>query len=649
MSRSHPRPMLLAGTRFLLVVAATAIILTGLHGGAAAYSQDGGFEDPFAFEAERPKMTVRPGEKSEAVVVALVPMSHHLYETSLEGSPLKVSGSANATFSYEAAMIPDAHEEPDPFEPGKTIRIFPDGTRFVVPFFSDANTAPGNYELVVQIYYQGCSEMVCFPPTIREVVISVDVAGEPVTDDSAPVAPTAEPTADTSTEPGDTPEATGPAPSSNGSPLARLESLEAKYGLLAVYLFCFVIGAGLVLTPCVFPMAALTGSVFGARATAAASDGGGGSGSPIPTAMLFGLGLGVSFGTFGVIAGAAGTALNTAAAFQNPWILGAICSIFVLLSLSMFGLYDLKPPRWVTDRYQNASEQGSYVAFFLMGMLAALVAAPCAGPPVLALGAFVAPKGPVMAGSLLFTTGIGLAAPFVILGIASSSGRVRLRPGAWMETVKRFFGVILIACAIYFGESLLGGYYPLIAGLFATVVGVCSGALDRMEPTTGGFARASQSFGVVSLVLGLYFFGGWLLSEGLIHPPVKLSQGGAAAAELEWETDIDAALARAQSDGRPVMVDFTATWCLYCKTIERNAFTDARVVAALKRFVLIKIDVTRGGEPSDHAWKRVNGPGQPPWLAFFDSKGTLLDTRQLGYQGGVITGPDLAKILESIK
>ncbi len=606
--------------------------------------------DPFRFRAEAPRIAAAPGATAELVVVATVPEGHHLYETALTGDPFRIV-IEGAGIRGKPLRFPRTVSEHDA-NLGEDVLVFPDGSRFVIPVAIDPTTR-GATRVTASIHYQGCSATACFPPTTRTLAFILDVEGAPIEGGGD--------------EPGETGGGSTEASGGEGSaatddpPAAprnewveKLERFEKEYGLWLVYIICFGIGFTLCLTPCVFPMISLTSSVFGERGVDAAS-GKAVAGSPVPSALLYGLGVGVTFGVFGVIAGLAGSQLNLAAAFQNTWVLSGIIGVFVLLSLSMFGFYDLKPPSWVLDRYQGASEQGTYGAFFLMGVLGALVSAPCAGPPVLAAGAFFAPRGPIVAGSALFVIGLGLAFPFVLLGIASGSGKLMPNPGAWMEKVKKLFGIILLATAIYFGESLLGSSYPLVAGLFLLIVGVSAGAMDRLESGAPSFSRAQQSFAVLSLLFGVYLFGGYLLREGFIHPPVRLAVGGAgggAAAgptEIEFETDLEKGLARAKAEGKAVMVDFTATWCVYCKQIEGGAFGDPRVIAEIhERFVAIQVDVTTTTDATKKAWKTVGAGPQPPWLAFFDTKGTLLDSPKLGYQGGTIDADALLEILKSI-
>ena len=344
-------------------------------------------------------------------------------------------------------------------------------------------------------------------------------------------------------------------------------------GLLLTLVGVFFGGLALNLTPCVYPLIPITVSYFGGRGTDKA-------GLLAVHSLFFLLGLAVTNSTLGVVAALTGGLLGSV--LQQPAVLIAIATILVGLALSFFGLWELRLPGFLT---QAASRSyGGYGGSLFMGLSLGVVAAPCIGPFLIGLLTYVASTGnPYLGFVLFFTLSLGLGIPLATLAFFSGKLDRLPRSGEWMIWVKKLFGWVLVAMAAYFIKPLFHGHSTGII-LFALVIlaaGVHLGFIDRTTGTFRAFGLLKKTVGIGAVVLAAYM----AVSIITIGPGVA------------WQPYSEEKVKQAVKMEKPTIIDFYADWCAPCRDLEQITFHDPKVIKAAESFSLLKVDLTRKGDP----------------------------------------------------
>jgi thioredoxin:protein disulfide reductase len=465
-----------------------------------------------------------------------------------------------------------------------------------VPITAAASVASGAHELHGSVQFQSCNDEVCLAPATIPFTVAVTV-----TAGGASPAPSTSPTPDTaSTMPPQTGGGSSAAPPPTGfatAPPAGTNNGAANKsaGSLAFFLGLFLSGLALNLTPCVYPMLGVTVSIFGSRK-------GGSPAQVFGLALLYVLGMATMYTGLGVAAAFSGGLFG--GLLQNPLVLGAIGVLFIGLSLSMFGLYSLQPPPWLLERLGGAGGT-SAVGTFLSGLVVGVFAAPCIGPPVVALLALVGAKGdPWFGFSTFFTLAMGLGAPYLVLGTFSGLLSRLPRSGAWLMWVERMFGVVLFSIGAFY---LLLGFAPkyavwvppaaLLAG------GIYLGFVEKSAASRPGFRRFQWTMGVLAIAAGITFI-------------VTTPSQGVVFAEFNEQ-----AFATSLKSGSPVVLDFTANWCAPCHELERLTFSDRRVRDAMRGFHAYRVDLTHYDSPEAERWRRDYQIHGVPTVLFLGADG----------------------------
>ena len=390
-------------------------------------------------------------------------------------------------------------------------------------------------------------------------------------------------------------------------------------------------GAGLLLTftPCVLPMIPiLSGIIVGEGRSLTRR-------RALLVSLAYVFGMALTYTAIGIAAALSGSLLS--AALQNAWVLGGFAVIFVMLALSMFGFYELQlPSRWQMRIVQvsNRLGGGHWGAAMLMGMLSAAIVSPCVTAPLAGALLFMSQtRDAILGGTALFSMAIGMGVPLVLVGV--SGGLVLPKSGHWMNAVKQFFGVLLLAVAIW----IIAPVIPVAVQMFLWAMlligsGVFLGALEPLGAGASGWDRLWKAFGIIALLAGVAQAVGALSgARDPLRPLSGVFSDSPAQKPLPFEAvkapDLDA---RLKTANKVAMLDFYADWCVSCKEMERFTFSDPQVQARLGQMVLLRADVTANTADDKALLKRFRLFG-PPGIIFFDARGREIEgLRVIGYQ-----------------
>ena len=393
----------------------------------------------------------------------------------------------------------------------------------------------------------------------------------------------------------------------------------------------FVFGLLLSFTPCVLPMIPILSGIIAGE----------GRDLDKPRAFVLSasyvLGMALAYAAAGVTAAFSGTLL--AAALQNAWVLSAFALVFVLLALSMFGFYELQLPGFLHQRLHSAHNRlrgGRIASVALMGLLSAVIVSPCVAAPLAGALLYISQTRDVLlGGAALFAMALGMGVPLIVVGV--SEGALLPRAGAWMTGVRRFFGVLLLAVAVWVISPVLPG--PLLMLAWAALFigsAMFLRAIDPLPASVPLWWRLWKALGIACLVIGVALLVGALSgSRDPLRPLAGLAGGTApVAGPVPWQrvASLQELQEKLKAPGKPVMLDFYADWCVSCKEMEAFTFSDPKVRAQLDGMLLLQADVTAHNEAHRALLKRFSLFG-PPGIVFFDAQGReIRGLRVIGYQ-----------------
>ncbi len=427
---------------------------------------------------------------------------------------------------------------------------------------------------------------------------------------------------------------TTPAPAPAVSDLGNIALVLGGGQLLAIVPAFFLLGLGLAFTPCVLPMVPILSSIIVGEGAGIRR------GRGLVLSVAYALGMAIVYTALGVAAGLAGEGL--AAALQNAWVLGAFALLIVGMSLSMFGFYELQMPSALQSRLAGASgkqKSGKLGGVFVMGAISALIVGPCVAAPLAGALIYISKSRDVfIGGAALFSMAIGMSIPLLLVGV--SAGSLLPKAGKWMESVKRFFGVLMLAMAIWLVSPVL----PPLLQMLAWAALLLGYGFYLMRP---GRMWAASAFGAALAVLGVLQIVG--IASGGRDPLAPLSHLAAGHADsslkftrIKTVDQLDAALA--QAGGKTAMLDFYADWCVSCKEMEKLTFVVPKVKAQLANSLLLQVDVTANDEADKAMLKRFNLFG-PPGIILFDKSGQeIADSRVIGFQDAEKFAASLTKL-----
>ncbi|MDO9224977.1 MAG: protein-disulfide reductase DsbD [Pseudomonadota bacterium] len=603
---------------------------------AMAGSLMGGDEPEYLSPEEAFKMELKARPDGSLEAHYLIAKGHYLYRDKLKITVTQPGGAKVASMALPPAEVKD-----DP-NFGRMLTYHQSFTSVV----KLAGLPAGSSKLKLTAVYQGCSDKgICYPPQEQDFSLTVKLAAAipALADDPAPEAAVdADASAPASATEAETGAATasvpGPAPTTAAAPetsdTGKVEAILQGGNYWVVVASFFGFGLLLSLTPCVFPMIPiLSGIIVGQGAGITKRKG-------FMLSLAYVLGMAMTYAMAGVAAGLSGTLISNA--LQNPWALSTGAGIFVALALSMFGFYELQLPSFVQSRFTEASNRikgGHFAGVFLMGVLSALIVGPCVAAPLAGALLYISQTGDVVLGGVsLFSLAMGMGVPLLLVGL--SAGALLPRAGAWMEAVKKFFGVALLAVAIWLISPLLSDIVQMFMwAALLMISGIYLKATEHLAVNASGWTRFWKGVGLISLVVGIAVLLGALGGGRDILQPLAVYKGGVAGAaetsphlafqRVKNNSELDAAIKGA--GGRAVMLDFYADWCVSCKEMERFTFADAKVQARLKDVLLLQADVTANSAEDKALLARFKLFG-PPGIIFWDKSGQEMAYHVIGYE-----------------
>jgi thiol:disulfide interchange protein DsbD len=485
--------------------------------------------------------------------------------------------------AFSAPAYPAAHEKKLPFSE-KPLALYEGETVVLVEGKADAAATPGPRTLRATLDFQPCNDAQCLAPAQAEATLEIEVA--PAGTAAAPANAALFPLSGARAPEG-APAGAAPAADSGAGAFAGRS-------LPALLVLVFLAGLALNLTPCVYPLIPITVGFFARQSEGKTS-------RTFGLAVAYVLGMSVTYSALGVFAALSGSLFGSW--LQKPAVLVVIALVVLALALSMFGLYEIQAPHFITDR---TGSKAGVLGALTMGLFVGFVAAPCIGPFVLSLLTYVAQQGsPALGFGLFFTLAMGLGLPYVVLGTVSGSLKAMPRSGEWMLAIRKVFGFVLVALAAWFLRPLL----PERVFDFAVAAPLAAGGLwflffEKSGGSLGWFRALKVAFGIGLLAAAVPFVLPSKKGEGLAFRPYS-----------------DAALAEATAAGKPVVIDFFADWCLPCKELEKFTFTDPGVKNALDGWVLLKADLTKSASPEVSALRTKWNIQGVPTIVFLGPDG----------------------------
>ncbi|MGL6005941.1 protein-disulfide reductase DsbD [Aeromonas sobria] len=536
-------------------------------------------------------------QRSDQLLLTLhIADDYYLYRHSL-----RFKGN-NLTFSEPT--LPEGSEHEDDFF-GKT-RVYYQQVSIAVPLKEVGDGA------TLRVRYQGCTDGLCYPPTDK----LIDVAPL-VTATTASTAETAQSVAAVSQQ-------------------DQLAAALGHQGFWLSIVAFFALGLGLAFTPCVFPMyPILTGIIAGAGHRLS-------TGRAFLLSFVYVQGMAVTYTLLGLVVASAG--LKFQAALQHPYVLIGLSAMFVLLALSMFGLYTLQLPSSLQTRLSglsNRQQGGSVVGVAIMGMISGLVCSPCTTAPLSGALIYVAQSGDLwLGGAALYALSLGMGLPLLLLG--TSGGKLLPKAGAWMDVIKQLFGFALLAVPIMLLSRLWSDQLATLAWLGWGLL-LCGYLYHHNQHQPHSVARSVRGF-----VLLLAMISAVVVGKDQLQPPAtgtvtaNANQSAPQFVRIKTLDDLKVQLAAAR--GKPVLLDLYADWCVACKEFEHKTFSDPAVRERFGQMVLLQADVTANDDADVELLNTLNVLGLPT-LIFFDREGKeLTGQRVTGFMGPI----PFAKHLEMV-
>jgi thiol:disulfide interchange protein DsbD len=560
---------------------------------SSAVAQPGG-SPPVPIRAVLDKTAVAVGGKARVAFVFDVPKRHHITDV------------ANGLFFVDLKDTLDLTFTEPEFPKGKKFKGDVVYTKTVVVYSTvsaDSAAVPGIRTFPVSIGYQICQEFgneVCFLPEEKELLLKIEVV---------PSGTSIFPTKDKIFSEAGPPSDVEPKDGLEGRLVGALEQ-----GSWLAFLLVFLGGILASFTPCVYPVIPITIGYIGARSTGRPLRGFG-------LSVIFVLGIALIYSTLGLISAATGTLFGSISG--SPYIIVLVAVIFALMGLSMIGAFEIALPSSWQGKLQTGEKKKGLLGPLVVGMVSGLIMAPCVGPLIVALLAWVARTHNLLLGwALLFVFSLGLGVLFLVIGTFAGAIQALPKAGVWMEGVKKGFGWILLGAALFLFRPLLPQQiYFFLWGALLVIFAVFSGAFDTLSEAASSGKRFWKAILLIFFLIGAIY-----LYRGLVTE-VGVAPKGGVAWEVNKESEV---LAKAMREDKPILIDVYADWCVACKELDEKTYIVPEVVQRLANFALLKLDFTKPSPWVEEMKRKYDITGMPT-VIFLDPSGEEI-TRFTGFK-----------------
>lgn len=584
---------------------------------------------------EKNNIKIEVGKTINVVLLASIEPGWHINSNKPNDEyliPTKIS-SLNKSFPLKDIVFPTPEERKLAVSE-KPVSVFEGEAKFVLTFNVDQAVANGKYKIPVVFSYQGCNDQTCMPPTSTTAELNLEVISvttklkSEVAGAKGEVESVKSETRQTNSPRLRQIEAGGrqaeEVKSEDENPKKVIDSVEKlvnakmeERGFFLSLIIVFLGGLALNLTPCVYPLIPITIGYFGGQTEGRTS-------RLFVLGLFYVLGIALTYSIVGVVTSLSGAMFGTL--LQKPVVIIFICLIFIALALSMFGVYEFKlPDSWTAKA--GGAKSGVFGAFF-MGLTMGIVAAPCIGPFVLSLVTVVAAKGNAVYGFVMFfVLALGLGFPYLILALFSGKIKSLPRAGLWMEAVKHIFGFVMIGMAIYYAGPLLpktvNNYLLPAFGIFTAVFLFF---FDKTGDKNKGFKIFKTIFSLAIVAVAIYAL--W---------PVKESS-------LNWQKFDQVLFKEAKANNEKIIIDFSAEWCVPCRELDAQTFSNAKVIEAGKDFKAFKADMTKSDSEETEKLRQEFKVIGVPTVLIIDSKGN-----EVHRLTGFVNAEEFLKLMDKAK
>lgn len=573
-------PVRFAGVTLILLV---FFLIPAMGFQTSSHAQESGgpdavvSEEPLTIEVFSSRTEVAPGEDFPVLIKLTIDQGWHInsdrpFQEYL--IPTEVRLGKDSLFQMMKVIYPAGEKMTFSFSPDEPLSVY-GGAVWVNMIVSPLpGAAVGSAPLEIEVTSQACNDRLCLAPSTQTLAIPMTIdpaAGGPIRHASL--------FAQYEGGAGRVDDETDRSAEADGfwTMLRNFDTSEFidRYGYILAFVAMYILGLGLTLTPCVYPIIPITIGFFGAQS-------GGRWTGQLLSATVFGAGIAVSYATVGTVAALSGSLMG--ALLQNVWVLVALAALCFVMGLNAFGVFELRLPSWLMSLAGGRSRSGVLGAG-IMGLTMGIASAPCLAAFIISLLAFVGQRGdPVLGFSMFLTLGLGLATPFVVLGTFSGMVHKVPRSGEWLVYAKKVMGSLLFAAALYFLHTVIPDrIFSSIVLVSLVAAGLYFGFFERTSVTSLVF-RIIRLF-LAAVFLGIAFWWGMPAGETASGPQVS------------WQPYSEAALQKTVEAGQPAIIDFYADWCIPCKELDKYSFSDGRVVELSRSMVMLKADITHGDSP----------------------------------------------------